>query len=383
MITTLGLVGATYGGLTGKVGKDFGHGAGRYVTFTEVMSSTRLTGKSLARVDVSQGEKQNEVRRGDLLFNGSSETPGEVALAAFVDFDPPRGVFLNSFCFGYRLTRAGVIDPAYLALFFRSAPGREIVFGLAQGATRYNIAKTKLLKVPLHLPEFDEQKQIATRIADCDDLIASLERLIVKKRDIKLGIMQELLTGRTRLKGFTGVWPTRRLGDLLSYEQPGRYLVSSTGYFPVGGIPVLTAGKTFILGYTAESSGIYTELPVIIFDDFTTASKFVDFPFKAKSSAMKMLKAREGVNLRFIYERMQLIDFPISDHKRRWIAEFSKIEVSVPSLEEQLSIARVITDSGAAITALERRLESARAVRQGMTQELLVGRPRLQVEGAA
>lgn len=82
MIITLGSVGVTYGGLAGKVGKDFGHGAGRYVTFVEVMSSPRLTGQLLARVDVRKGERQNEVRRGDVLFNGSSETPEEVALAA-------------------------------------------------------------------------------------------------------------------------------------------------------------------------------------------------------------------------------------------------------------------------------------------------------------
>lgn len=131
-------------------------------------------------------------------------------------------------------------------------------------------------------------------------------------------------------------WRIRTLDELLSYEQPGRYLVRSTDYVDRGRYPVLTAGKTFLLGYTNESDGAFTKLPVIIFDDFTTASKYVDFAFKAKSSAMKMLRARSSESdLRFLYERMQLIDFPIADHKRRWIAEYSKIEIEVPDAAEQ------------------------------------------------
>jgi hypothetical protein len=173
-------------------------------------------------------------------------------------------------------------------------------------------------------------------------------------------------------------WPTRRLGELLSYEQPGRYLVSSTDYLQAGGVPVLTAGKTFVLGHTSESWGVYRTLPVIIFDDFTTASKYVTFPFKVKSSAMKMLKARSGVNLRFVYERMQLINFPIADHKRRWITEFSKLEIPAPSLEEQQQIAGRIADCDDLIASLERLIAKKRNIKQGVMQELLTGRTRLQ-----
>ena len=241
----------------------------------------------------------------------------------------------------------------------------------------------RIESVEVLLPSLDEQQHISAVLKDADELIASLERLIAKKRSIKQGLMQELLTGRTRLPGFMADWPVRRLGELLSYEQPGRFLVLNTDYLQAGGIPVLTAGKTFVLGYTSESHGIYAELPVIIFDDFTTASKYVTFPFKAKSSAMKMLKARPGVNLRFVYERMQLIDFPIADHKRRWIAEFSKLEIPTPPLDEQEAVARVLADADAEIAILQQRLEATRAIKQGMMQELLTGRTRLVTESAA
>ena len=126
------------------------------------------------------------------------------------------------------------------------------------------------------------------------------------------------------------------LGELLSYEQPTPYIVESTDYNDAYGTPVLTAGKSFILGYTDEKEGIYDQLPVIIFDDFTTASQYVNFKFKVKSSAMKILTpVTELVLPKYIYYRMQIINFDHSSHKRYWIQQYSKIRVSVPPLSEQ------------------------------------------------
>lgn len=126
------------------------------------------------------------------------------------------------------------------------------------------------------------------------------------------------------------------LGELLSYEQPTPYIVESTDYNDAYGTPVLTAGKSFILGYTDEKEGIYDQLPVIIFDDFTTASQYVNFKFKVKSSAMKILTpVTELVLPKYIYYRMQIINFDHSTHKRYWIQQYSKIRVSVPPLSEQ------------------------------------------------
>lgn len=191
--------GATYGGLAGKVKADFGVGPASFVTFVEVMDGARLVGRRLERVDVRPGERQNRVQRGDILFNGSSETPEEVALAAVVEFDPSPTTYLNSFCFGYRLKDLRLIDPTYLAYFFRSAGGRELISSLAQGATRYNIAKTKLLELSPTLPPVAEQQAIVEVLRDCEIELALLRERIEKARSIKTGMMQELLTGRTRL----------------------------------------------------------------------------------------------------------------------------------------------------------------------------------------
>ena len=151
----------------------------------------------------------------------------------------------------------------------------------------------------------------------------------------------------------------KQLCELLDYEQPTKYLVQSTHYDGSFPIPVLTAGQTFILGYTDEITGIYDASkhhPVIIFDDFTTAFKWVDFPFKAKSSAMKMLSPLGQVSLRYLWFAMQTIEYKPQDHARQWIGTYSKIRVPVPPLPVQEEIVRIL-DS---FTSLEAELEARR-----------------------
>lgn len=132
-----------------------------------------------------------------------------------------------------------------------------------------------------------------------------------------------------------------KLEEVLHYEQPTKYIVSSVDYDDSYATPVLTAGKSFILGYTNEKNGVFPteKLPVIIFDDFTTAIKFVDFPFKVKSSAMKILHAdKSKADIKFLFYAMQNITFPVRKHKRHWISEYSKIETPLPPLAEQKHI---------------------------------------------
>lgn len=221
-------------------------------------------------------------------------------------------------------------------------------------------------------PTKNEQIAIATALSDADVLIRSLEKLIAKKHNIKQGVMKKILQPKDG-------WVVKMLGDFLDYEQPTEYLVTDTEYDDNNQTPVLTAGKTFILGYTNEEHGIFKNLPVIIFDDFTTAIKFVDFPFKAKSSAMKMLIPKnDRVNLRFIYEIMSQIKYPLGDHKRHWIGEYRHLEITVPSTpEEQAHIATILSDMEAEITALESKLDKYKKLKMGMLQNLLTGKIRL------
>jgi type I restriction enzyme S subunit len=157
----------------------------------------------------------------------------------------------------------------------------------------------------------------------------------------------------------------RPLGDLVDYQQPGKYLVDSTDYSHSNPTPVLTAGQTFILGYTDETKGIYSaspESPVIIFDDFTTAFKWVDFPFKAKSSAMKMLTAKhtDVAILRYIHYAMQTLRYTPQDHARQWIGTYSRFSIPVPPLEVQREIVRILDKFTQLEAELEAELEARR-----------------------
>lgn len=135
------------------------------------------------------------------------------------------------------------------------------------------------------------------------------------------------------------------MGDLLEYEQPGKYIVKNTNYNDKYNTPVLTAGQTFILGFTNETEGIYRankNNPVIIFDDFTSSNHWVDFDFKVKSSAMKILKPKKGVNFKYCYYHMKNINIDITDHKRLWISKYSQIEIPVPSIFVQEYVVSIL-----------------------------------------
>ena len=165
------------------------------------------------------------------------------------------------------------------------------------------------------------------------------------------------------------------LGELLSYEQPTPYIVETTDYNGAYKTPVLTAGKTFILGYTNEKNGIFDALPVIIFDDFTTASKYVDFKFKVKSSAMKILTANRNLVLpKYIYYRMQILEFDCSTHKRYWIQHYSKIRVSIPPIDEQKRIVSLIEELfsqlDAGVETLKKTKEQLAVYRQAVLKDV-------------
>ncbi|WP_373367105.1 restriction endonuclease subunit S [Helicobacter pylori] len=170
-----------------------------------------------------------------------------------------------------------------------------------------------------------------------------------------------------------------RLGDILSYEQPTKYLVATTQYLQKGFTPILTAGKTFILGYTNDKHGIYTNIPVIIFDDFTTDSKMVNFPFKVKSSAIKILSLRDNnqADLKYIYEKLTLLKHQVTDHKRYWIDEFSNFEIPLPPLNEQIAIANILSDLDRYLCALDALILKKESVKKALSFELLSQRKRL------
>jgi type I restriction enzyme M protein len=219
------------------------------------------------------------------------------------------------------------IDKYYLYYFLRHSNLNPAISGTAQP----QITRKSLAPFKIPLPPLEVQKEIVEQIEVKQNAINHAKEIIKNLERERRYFGQEL----RKLEDVELV----PLGDVVDYEQPTKYIVKSTNYKDEYTTPVLTAGQTFILGYTDEKEGVYPKenLPVIIFDDFTTATKFVDFPFKVKSSAMKILSVgnKKKANIKFIFLAMQDIKFDASRHKRYWIAEYSKIKIPLPPLEVQ------------------------------------------------
>lgn len=194
----LGEIGVTYSGLSGKSAGDFGKGQAQYITFLNILNNPIIDTSIFERVQVRPNERQNAVHIGDLFFNTSSETPEEVGICAVI-LEEIENLYLNSFCFGYRLIDV-TIDGKYLAYYFRSKEGRELMTTLAQGATRYNLSKSSFCKAEITIPPtISEQSAIAAVLSGMDTEIAALEQKRDKYIAIKSGMMQDLLTGKIRL----------------------------------------------------------------------------------------------------------------------------------------------------------------------------------------
>jgi type I restriction enzyme S subunit len=176
-------------------------------------------------------------------------------------------------------------------------------------------------------------------------------------------------------------WETKKLNDVLDYEQPTKYIVETTDYNDSFETPVLTAGKSFLLGYTDEKEDIFVNVPAIIFDDFTTAFHYVDFPFKVKSSAMKILKCDETKdNLKFLYYQMSILKIDTQLHKRYWISRFSNIKFNRPPLKTQQRIAQILDDAAALRDKTAQLLKEYDLLAQSIFLEMF-GDPRLNSKG--
>ena len=263
------------------------------------------------------------------------------------------------------------VTQKYLFYFLLSHKKEFIRMG--GGGAQPNISKEKIVETFIPIPPLSEQERIVNEIEKIFSLVGTIDADNYKlRRFLTLGkqeILNLAITGRlqpqdpsdepavTLLKrinpnyiptdnrhyeNIPEGWAICTFEDVLEYEQPQKYIVSSTDYSDKYKVPVLTAGKSFIIGKTNEEFGVCNNLPVIIFDDFTTDSKYVDFPFKVKSSAMKILHPKVGISPRYIAYLMSVTRLVGDTHKRYWISEYSKIPIMLPPAREQERIVAAI-----------------------------------------
>ena len=262
-------------------------------------------------------------------------------------------------------------DQQYLFYFLLSH--KENFIRQGGGGAQPNISKEKIVETLLPLPPFNEQKRIVNEVEKWFSIIDKIESGTIELesyvKQTKSKILDLAISGKlvpqdpgdepaiellkrinpdfqscdnSHYGNLPQGWAVCRLEDILDYEQPQAYIVNSTDYSDEYETPVLTAGKSFIIGYTNETNGICDRLPVIIFDDFTTDSKLVDFPFKVKSSAMKILRTKGEININYIAYYMSITRLIGDTHKRYWISEYSKLLIPIPPYQEQLRIVETV-----------------------------------------
>ena len=356
----------------------FGHGT-PIINFMDVYHLTTIRKKYInGFVELSDKEIANfSVRKGDVFFTRTSETINDIGMSATIVEDIENCVFSGFVLRARPINKK--LDNLYKSYCFSIEPVRKEIVTKSSYTTRALTSGRLLNKVCFFYPsDLQEQQKIANFLSSVDTKIEQLGKKKALLEQYKKGMMQKLFSQETRFKGEQGndypVWEERKLGDVLDYEQPTEYLVENSVYDDGYKTPVLTAGKTFLLGYTNEKTGVFIDkLPTIIFDDFTTAFKYVDFPFKAKSSAMKMLVSKSKcVNMKFVYEAMKRVRFPLGEHKRYWISEYQRERISYPSKEEQQKIADFLSAIDKKIELVAEQLEQARTFKKGLLQQMFI-----------
>lgn len=206
-----------------------------------------------------------------------------------------------------------------------------------QGTSIKGITTSEIQKISINIPSLREQKKIGKILSLLDERIATQNKIIDKLQTLIKGIRNDVFGKLRKNIGFNAV-----VGDVLDYEQPQSYIVEDTEYTNEG-TPVLTANKAFVLGYTSETNGIYGKGDCIIFDDFTLDCKYVDFPFKVKSSAIKILTAKNKELLRYTFEFLKYLDLSAEEHKRHYIAETQNQEIILPTEQMVKTIAHIFS----------------------------------------
>ncbi len=275
-----------------------------------------------------------------------------------------------------------VLDSNYLSTYFNTEKHKNyaIKVSTGDGRSNYNLKDFNRLSVPL--PLLDEQKKIGFFFKQLNDTIALHQRKLDKSKELKSAYLAEMFPTegerkpKRRFAEFSDDWEQRKLGQLLKYEQPTKYIVESTNYDDSFDTPVLTAGQSFVLGYTDEKSGIKKADeydPVIIFDDFTTSSHYVDFPFKVKSSAMKLLTLKdEKDDFYFAYQILDNVNYNVQNHERHWISKFSEFEFLCPTSEEQRKIGEYFRKLNNLITFNQRKLDKLQNIKKAYLNEMFI-----------
>lgn len=283
--------------------------------------------------DTHQRQKNTELQLDDVLLNITGASIGRSAL---VNQQIVGGNVNQHVC----IIRANKkLIPSFLCNFLLSQYGQKQIESFQAGGNRQGLNFEQIKSIKIGLPSVEEQKKIADLLLLIEQRITTQNKIIEDLKKLKSAIRKRVFTS---LKNEHT--ENCEINQLLAYEQPSAYIVANDEYSSDTTLtPVLTANKGFVLGYTNEDFGIYQKGECIIFDDFTMDTKYVSFPFKVKSSAIKILTAKSNVNLRFMFEYLLYLELKSEEHKRHYISEIASLVIKLPLKEKQNRIAYLMT----------------------------------------
>ena len=375
-------MGQTYTGLSGKTKDDFGHGQARFVTYMNVFSNPISNPEMTEPIEIDP--KQNEVEVGDVFFTTSSETPEEVGMSSIL-LEKRGKTYLNSFCFGFRPSEK--IDSYYLAYMLRSESTRAKIILLAQGISRYNISKNKVMEIAVSLPSLDEQKMIGQYFSQLDNLITLHQRKFEKLTNVKKSMLEKMFPQNgssypeIRFKGFTDPWEQRKFEEIavrssvicsddtlprVEYED----IVSGTGRLnkDIYAKQSIKSGIAFHQGDV-----LYGKLRPYLqnwllptFDGLAVGDFWVLQPQNADSSFLyRLIQSRQFDE---VANQSTGTKMPRADWKL-----VSKTVFSIPSnISEQAAIGTYFTALDSLITLHQRELEKLQNIKKSMLEKMFV-----------
>ncbi len=339
-----------------------------------VVKSDTLDRKSNASKDKSNYKIVNP---DDIAYNSMRMWQGSLGVSSYYGIVSPAYTVIS-------VRNVGKDNPYFYKYSFKRSRSLNVFRKHSQGLTpdTWNLKYPLFKQIKYQAPSLIEQEKIGQLFQSLDKTITLHEEQQRQLEQLKKALLQKMFADKTgypalRFKGFTEKWEQHKLGEIFEYEQPTSYIVKNTNYDNKYETPVLTAGKSFLLGFTNEKSGIKNATstnPVIIFDDFTTSSHFVDFPFKVKSSALKILTlSNEHDDITFFYGVLKNIKYKPENHERHWISKFSKFTILVPTNTiEETKIGKILKIIDNLITLHQHKIDNLKLLKRALLQKMFV-----------
>ena len=390
----LGDLGTTFSGISGKSKEDFGFGQ-PYIPYKNIFFNSKVDVNFLDYVNIGNSESQNEVQYGDIFFTVSSESAKEVGMSSVL-LNEINGLYLNSFCFGFRLKDFNILDPFFASYLLRGEKIRQKIIELAQGSTRFNLSKSGILKLSIITPPLPEQQKIASILSIWDEAITATKSLIVQTKKRNQGLAQQLLTGKTRLKGFERKWMFEKISSVTDRIK-NSFIPEKEAFYQQIGIRSHGKGifyKELVTGESLGNKSVFWIEPncfivnIVFAWEQAVAKTTENEVGMIASHRFPMFRPKSGIlyldYLLYFFKSPKGKDLlslaspgGAGRNKTLGQSDFLKLQIPVPEFNEQKAISKVLETANQELKTLEQKLKTLQEQKKGLMQKLLTGQIRV------